>query len=223
MIKRLKHRRSHGTLVANPRRRKKRNGARRHKRRSLRSMFANPRKHKRKKVRNGGKLSAFLKKHKTHRRRNPSKGGMSLGGVDLVSVGIGSVAAIALGAIGQGIFNKYLSNSVSSEPLAKAAPSLIVAGAAFAAHKYIKNAKVKNIAKVTLVLSIFKAIDDSMGEKLRDTVRNALPGATGGYMAGGYIPALKGYTSGAYVDAATGGAYTHVTHGILPGAGLYGL
>lgn len=222
MIKRLKHRRSHGTLVANPRR-KKRNGARRHKRRSLRSMFANPRKHKRKKVRNGGKLSSFFKKHKA--RRNPSRrssgGGMSLGGVDLVSVGIGSVAAIALGAIGQGIFNKYLSNSVSSEPLAKAAPSLIVAGAAFAAHKYVKNAKVKNIAKVTLVLSIFKAIDDSMGEKLRDTVRNALPGATGGM--GGYIPALKGYTGGgAYVDS-TGGAYTHTTHGILPGAGLYGL
>jgi hypothetical protein len=222
MIKRLKHRRSHGTLVANPRR-KKRNGARRHKRRSLRSMFANPRKHKRKKVRNGGKLSSFLKKHKV-RRRATRRNGMDIGGVDLVSVGIGSVAAIALGAVGQGIFNKYLAQSVSSEPLAKAAPSLIVAGAAFAAHKYMKNPKVKNIAKVTLVLSIFKAIDDSLGDKLRDTVKNALPGATGGYMAGGYIPALKGYnTSGAYVDAATGGAYTHVTHGILPGAGLYGL
>lgn len=212
MIKRLKHRRTSGTLVANPRRgRKKRNGSKRTKRRSLRALFANPRRKKRKNPSKG------IKRHKRHYSRKHRNPGLEIGGVDLVSVGVGSVAAIALGAVGQGIFDKYLSQSVSSEPLAKAMPSLIVAGAAFAAHKYIANPKVKSIAKVTLVLSIFKAIDDSVGGKIKETVTNALPGATGG----AYLPALRGYTGGAYMDS-TGGAYMS-TSGILPGAGLYGL
>jgi hypothetical protein len=209
MIKRLKSRKSRGTLVANPRRKKR--GS---KRRSLSAFAANP--HKR---RNGSKLSGLLK-----RRRSGSKkrnGDMTVGGLDLVTVGIGSIAAIALSAVGQGVFDKYLSDKVSSEPLAKAAPSLMVAGAAWAAQKYVKNPKVKSIAKVTLALAIFKAIDDSVGKTITESVEKALPGMSGGLAGGAYIPALRGNFSGAHIDA-TGGAWTH-TAGILPGANLYGL
>jgi len=216
MIKRLKHRRTSGTLVANPRR-KKRSGAKRGQRRSLRALFANPRRRKKRKNPYRGIKSSAKRHRNPSRRRKHRNPGLEIGGVDLVSVGVGSVAAIALGSVGQGIFDKYLAKSFSDSPIAKAMPSLIVAGAAFAAHKYIDNPKVKSIAKVTLVLSIFKAIDDSAGDKIRDTVKDVLPGST----SGSYLPALRGYTSGAYMDS-TGGAYMS-TNGILPGAGLYGL
>lgn len=218
MIKRLKHRRTHGTLVANPRR-KKRSSSR--KRRSLRAVFANPRK-KRRKAKNPSPL--FRRKHKAIRRkaRNP---GLAIGGIDLVSVGVGSVAAIALGAVGQGIFDKYLSNTIQNETLGNAMPSLLVAAGAFAVHKYVANQKVKNIAKVTLVLSIFKAIDDSVGKKIESTVKDALPGVTGGaYLgtSGAFVPALKGYTGGAYMDQ-TGGAYMGTGGLLASGSSLYGL
>ena len=212
MIKRLKAHRSHGTLVANPRRKKRNGGKRRHKR-GLHALSANPR-HQRKHKRNPAKLSHFFKKRKSAKRRNPM---VAVGGVDLVSVGVGAVATIGLGAVGQAIFDKYLRGKLGSEVLEKAAPSLIVAGAAFAAHKYVKNAKVREIAKMTLVLSVFKAIDDAAGEQIESGVKKILPS-----MSGAYVPALRGYTSGAYIDSATGGAYMG-THGVLPSATLYGL
>ncbi len=231
MIKRLHAKRSHGTLVANPRRKRRAGASKRRHKRGLRTLSANPRRAKRSgsghraKRRNPSHgLSGFLKKRTTHKRRTSHKRrnpDLSIGGVDLVSVGIGSVAALSLGAIGKGVFDKYLSSSVSSPTLAAAAPSLIVAAGAFAVHKYVKSAKVKEIAKVTLVLSIFKAINDSFGQQIEDGVKNALPSLTGAY-----IPAVAGRqmagrsTHGAYIDAATGNA---ATHGILPGAGLYGL
>jgi hypothetical protein len=213
MIKRLKAHRSHGTLVANPRRKKRNGGKRRHKR-GLHALSANPR-HKRKHAkRNPAKLSHFLKRRKSVKRRNPMVG---VGGVDLVSVGVGAVATIGLGAVGQAIFDKYLSNSITNQGLRDAAPSLIVAGAAFAAHKYMKNPKVKEIAKMTMILSVFKAVDAAVGQQIEDGVKKVLPS-----MSGAYVPALRGYTSGAYLDAATGGAYMG-THGVLPSATLYGL
>ena len=219
MIKRLKHRRTHGTLVANPRR-KKRSSSR--KRRSLRAVFANPRK-KRRKAKNPSPL--FRRKHKAIRRRKARHPGLAIGGLDLVSVGVGSVAAIALGAVGQGILNKYLSNTIQNETLGNAMPSLLVAAGAFAVHKYVANQKVKNIAKVTLVLSIFKAIDDSVGKKIQETVKDALPGVTGGaYLgtSGAFVPALRGYTGGAYMDQ-TGGAYLGTSGLLASGSSLYGL
>lgn len=226
MIKRLHSRRSHGTLVANPRH-KRRNGAKRgHKRsrakRGLRSLFANPRRKKhsnpRRKHRNPSLnvLQRNARRRRTH--RNP---GMGLG-IDLMSVGVGSVAAIALGSVGQAIFNRYLSTSITNPQLAKAAPSLLVAAGAFAANKYMKNAKIKSIAKVTMALSIFKAIDDSFGQQIEEGVTKMLPKASAGSFGGAYVPALRGLTSGAYIDSTTGGAYMH-TSGVLPGAGLYGL
>lgn len=221
MIKRLHGRKSHGTLVANPRR-KKRNGGHKRRRRSARALFANPgHKRKKHKKRNPG-LSAMLKKNASrkrhHKRRNPS---FNLG-IDLMSVGVGSVAAIALSSVGQGVFDKYLSNTVQNPQLRAALPSLLVAGAAFATGKYVKNEKVKKIAKITMILSIYKAIDDGVGGAIKDSVKNVLPSFKGGAFGGSYIPALKGNMGGAYIDAATGGAYMH-THGILPSANLYGL
>ena len=212
MIKRLKAHRSHGTLVANPRRKKRNGGKRRHKR-GLSALSANPR-HKRKHKRNPAKLSHFFKKRKAAKRRNPM---VAVGGVDLVSVGVGAVATIGLGAVGQAIFDKYLSDKITNQGLREAAPSLIVAGAAFAAHKYMKNAKVREIAKMTMILSVFKAVDAAVGQQIEDGVKKVLPS-----MSGAYIPALRGYTSGAYIDATTGGAYMH-TNGVLPSATLYGL
>lgn len=215
MIKRLKARHS-GTMVANPRRKKRNGGHKRksHKKRGLRSLFANPRGHKRKKSSHKRRNPLVRRK-----RRNPD---VNIGGVsvDLVSVGVGSVAAIALGSIGQAVFDKYLSKSITSPQLRALAPNALVAGAAWAATKYMKNPKVKSIAKVTLVLSIFKMIDDSVGKQIHDSVKGILPGTTSGY-----IPATR-QMSGAYIDN-TGGAYMGsgpaYTHGILPGANLYGL
>lgn len=222
MIKRLHGRRSHGTLVANPGHKKRRAGKRKHKR-GVRALFANPaRSRKARKHRNPGRgLSGFLKKnakHRSHKRRNPQ---FNLG-IDLVSVGVGSVAAIALSSVGQGIFDKYLSNTVQQPQLRAALPSLLVAAGAFAANKYMKNAKVKEIAKVTMVLAVYKAIDDAVGGSIKSSVKDMLPGATKGSFGGAYLPALKGTTSGAFIDSTTGGAYMH-TAGLIPGAGLYGL
>lgn len=218
MIKRLHGRKSHGTLVANPRRRKKRSGSKRRVKRSASALFANPR--RRKKRRNPGSLSGYLKKHnarrKSHKRRNPS----FVRELDLVTVGIGAVAAIGLSSVGQGIVEKYMGDTFADQPAIKAAlPSLIVAGAAFAAHKYMKNAKIKQVAKYTLVMALYKAVDDAVGGKIKESVKGILPGNT----SGAYLPALRGYTSGAYMDA-TGGAYLHTSGALLPsGGGLYGL
>ena len=223
MIKRIKARRSHGTLVANPRR-KKRNGAKRaHKRkkRSLSMLLANP---KHKKKRNGGYKLSHARKSRKHRNprsfgrkhRNP---GFDFGGVNLVNVGIGSVASIALGAVGEAIFDKYLAKSIENPTLAKMAPNLIVAGAAWAAHKYVKNSMVKEVAKVTIALSIFKAINDSFGAQIKEGVQGFLPGTSGAYLptAGRY--ALSG--GGMYIDTVTSGG--HATAGLFPSANLYGL
>lgn len=224
MIKRLHSRRSHGTLVANPRH-KRRSGAKRgHKRakRGLRSLFANPRRKKhsnpRRKHRNPSLnvLQRNARRRRSH--RNPATAGL---GIDLMSVGVGSVAAIALGSVGQALLNRY-GSSITNPQLRAAMPSLLVAAGAFAANKYMKNAKVKSIAKVTMALSIFKAIDDSFGKQISDSVTNILPKASAGSFGGAYVPALRGLTSGAYIDSTTGGAYMH-TSGVLPGAGLYGL
>lgn len=217
MIKRLSARRSHGTLVANPR--KRRNGKKRHsakrKRRSLSALMANPRRKKR-----------ANPKHRKHRnpishrrkRRNPSIGGVDFGGVNLVNVGVGSLATIALGSIGQAVFDKYLSNTIQNETLRKVTPNLLVAGAAFLAHKYMKNQMVKDVAKVTIALSVFKAIDDSVGGQIKEGVQKLLPGSSGAYtpVSGNY--ALSG---GMYIDTTTGGGYSMA--GIMPGANLYGL
>ena len=219
MIKRL-HGRKHGTLVANPKRNGRRRRSKSKAKRGLRALFANPRKGKRRSSKRhnpGHGLSHYLKKNarrRSSKRRNPQ---FNLG-IDLVSVGVGSVAAIALTSVGQGIFDKYLKDTIKNEGLRQAAPALIVAAGAFAAHKYVKNAKVKEIAKVTLVLSIYKAIDDGFGAQIKDSVSKMLPGKTSGYFGGAYMPALQG----AYIDSDTGGAYMH-TAGLLPGAGLYGL
>lgn len=214
MIKRLKTRRhSSGTMVANPRRRKHRNlKGHKRKKRGLRSLFANPR----------------HKKRASHKRRNPlvrrkrRNPDVNIGGVsvDLVSVGIGSVAAIALGSIANGVANRYFSKTMSSNPyVGKMLPSLLVAGGAWAAAKYMQNPKIKSIAKVTLVLAVFKAIDDSFGEQISKSVKNVLPGTSG------YIPAVR-QMNGVHIDN-MGGAYTYsgpaYTHGVLPGANLYGL
>lgn len=222
MIKRLHSRRSSGTLVANPRHKKRRNGAKRgHKRakRGLRSLFANPRRKKHSSKRRNPSLNVLQRN--ARRRRSHRNPGMGLG-IDLMSVGVGSVAAIALGSVGKAIFDRYLSTTITNPQIAKAAPSLLVAAGAFAANKYMKNAKVKSIAKVTMALSIFKAIDDSFGQQIEEGVTKMLPKASAGSFGGAYVPALRGMTSGAYIDAATGGAYMH-TSGVLPGSGLYGL
>lgn len=234
MIKRLHKRKSHGTLVANPghRRRKRRNGSK--KRRRLSAMHANPGHTRRRKRKNGStKLSHYFarKGHKkAHRRRRRNPDGA---GVDLVSIGVGSVVAIAAGAVGQAIFNQYLADSITSPALREAAPSLIVAGAAFAANKYVQNAKVKQIAKVTMMLAIFKALDKAMGNTIEEAVSGILPGGdtkkkssgsgSGSYVSTttskGYLPVSRGL-AGAYVNG-TGGAYMNGP--IMPGANLYGL
>lgn len=219
MIKRLHGRRSAGTLVANPRRKRKSKS-----KRGVRALFANPRKKRHSaKRRNPHSLSGHIKnarRRRSSKRRNPQ---FNLG-IDLVSVGIGSVAAIALSSVGQGVFDKYLANSLSAvpAPVRDAVPSLLVAGAAWATNKYVKNTKVKEIAKITMVLAVYKAIDDAVGGTIKKSVTDMLPGATSsGSFGGAYIPALKGMTGGAYLDA-TGGAYMH-TAGLIPSANLYGL
>lgn len=220
MIKRLSARRSHGTLVANPRR-KKRNGKRKHahkRRRSLSAMLANP-KHKRKKHANPKRKHAKRNPLRAYRkRRNPAIAGVDFGGVNLVNVGIGSVATIALGAIGEAVFNKYLKDTIQNETLRAMAPNLIVAGAAWAAHKYVGNQMVKDVAKVTIALSVFKAINDSFGKQISEGVQKMLPGTGGAYtpVSGNY--ALSG---GMYIDTSTSGGYA--TAGVFPGANLYGL
>lgn len=221
MIKRLKARHS-GTMVANPRRKKRSGGhkSKSRKKRGLRSLFANPRgKRKKHNPRRAHKRRNPLVRRK---RRNPD---VNIGGVslDLVSVGVGSVAAIALGSIGQAVFDKYLSKNITNPALRSLAPNALVAGAAWAATKYMKNPQIQKIAKVTLVLSVFKMIDDSVGKQIHDSVKNILPGSTGGLH--GYIPAVR-QMNGVHIDN-MGGAYTYsgpsYTHGILPGANLYGL
>lgn len=227
MIKRLHSRKSHGTLVANPRRRKRRNGAKR-RHRKLSALAANPA-HKRRKRKNGSKKSLshyFARKgHKLHRRkrRNPD-----MGGVDLVSIGVGSVVAIAAGAVGQAIFNSYLDKQIENPQLREAAPSLIVAAGAFAAHKYMANPKVKQIAKVTMMLAIFKALDKSVGGTIEQSVAGILPGgkpaakSSGSFVSTkGYLPVTRGTAGGAYITP-TGGAYAQL-NGLMPGASLYGL
>ena len=217
MIKRIKARHS-GTMVANPGRRKKRNGAKRShksKKRGLRSLFANPKHKKRHNPKHKRRNPSVRRK-----RRNPDVNIMGVN-VDLVSVGVGSVAAIALGSIGQAVADKYMSKTFANSPmLQKALPNALVAGAAFAAIKYMSNPQVKSIAKVTLVLSIFKMIDDSVGGQIKTSVQNILPKGTSGY-----IPAVR-QLSGAYIDN-TGGAYMQsgpsYTHGLMPSANLYGL
>lgn len=226
MIKRLSARRSHGTLVANPRKRrngkKRRHGAKR-KHRSLSALMANPR-HKKRANPKHRRKHANPKSHKRRnpirRRRNPTIAGVDFGGVNLVNVGIGSVATIALGAVGEAVFKKYLADKIQNETLSKMAPNLIVAGAAWAAHKYVKNQMVKDVAKVTIALSVFKAINDSLGQQITDSVTKMLPGTTGAYtpVSGRY--ALSG---GMYIDTATSGGYAMANPGIMPGANLYGL
>ena len=237
MIKRLHSRKSHGTLVANPgRRRKKRNGAKRRRSTKLSAMVANGRGRRKKRKNPHSKLSHYFarkgRKAAHHKRRRNPEGG---GSVDLVSIGIGSVVAIAAGAVGQAIFNQYLDDKIESTPLREAAPSLIVAAGAFAAHKYMKSPKVKQIAKVTMMLAIFKALDKSIGGTIQESVAGILPGGDSGskksdstsksYVTAtkgtrGYLPVTRG-TAGAFVTP-TGGAYAQL-NGLLPGAGLYGL
>ena len=221
MIKRLSARRSHGTLVANPRKKRKatKRGHKRTKRSSLSALMANP-KHKRKKANPHRKHAKRnpISHRSAKRKRNPAIGGIDFGGVNLVNVGVGSVAAIALGAVGEAVFKKYLSSYIQNDTLAKMAPNLIVAGAAWAAHKYVKNSMVKEVAKVTIALSIFKAINDSVGQSITDSVSKMLPGTSGAYtpVSGNY--ALSG---GMYINTATGGG--HATAGLFPTANLYGL
>lgn len=219
MIKRLKTRRhSSGTMVANPRRRKHRNPkGHKRKKRGLRSLFANPR--RKRKAHNPKRSYKRRNPLVRRKRRNPD---VNIGGVsvDLVSVGIGSVAAIALGSIANGVATKYFGKTMASNPyVGKMLPSLLVAGGAWAAAKYVQNPKIKSIAKVTLVLAVFKAIDDSFGEQISKSVKNILPGTSG------YIPAVR-QMNGVHIDN-MGGAYTYsgpaYTHGVLPGANLYGL
>lgn len=218
MIKRLSARRSHGTLVANPR--KKRSGKKRHsakrKHRSLSALMANPRRKKRANPKRSHKRRNPISYRR--KRRNPAIGGVDFGGVNLVNVGVGSLATIALGSIGQAVFDKYLSNTIQNETLRKVTPNLLVAGAAFLAHKYMKNQMVKDVAKVTIALSVFKAIDDSVGTQVKEGVQKLLPGSSGAYVpvSGNY--ALSG---GMYIDTTTGGG--HAMAGIMPGANLYGL
>lgn len=220
MIKRLS-RRSHGTLVANPRR-KRRNGKKRHgakrKHRSLSAMMANPR---RKRKHANPKRGHKRRNPISHRRRkrNPSIGGVDFGGVNLVNVGLGSLATIALGSVGQAVFDKYLDKTIENEMLRKVTPNLIVAGAAWAAHKYMKNQMIKDVAKVTIALSVFKAIDDAVGGQIKDSVQKLLPGSSGAYT---YVPTSGNYalSGGTYIDTTTGSSYMS---GILPTANLYGL
>jgi hypothetical protein len=223
MIKRLSARRSHGTLVANPRKKRKaaKRGHKRAKRRSLSAMLANP-KHKRKHANPKHKRKHRNPMSARRKRRNPAIGGIDFGGVNLVNVGVGSVATIALGAIGEAVFNKYLAKNIENETLRAMAPNLIVAGAAWAAHKYVKNQMVKDVAKVTIALSVFKAINDSFGKQITEGVQKILPATSGTYtpVSGNY--ALSG--GGMYIDTTTGGSYaTSGPTGIFPSANLYGL
>ena len=223
MIKRLSARRSHGTLVANPRQKRKaaKRGHKRTKRSSLSALMANP-KHKRKKANPHRKHAKRnpMSHRSAKRKRNPAIGGIDFGGVNLVNVGVGSVAAIALGAVGEAVFKKYLSSYIQNDTLAKMAPNLIVAGAAWAAHKYVKNSMVKEVAKVTIALSIFKAINDSVGQSITDSVSKMLPGTSGAYTL---VPTSGNYalSGGMYIDTTTSGG--HSTGSLFPSANLYGL
>lgn len=222
MIKRLSARRSHGTLVANPRR-KRRNGKRKHARkgrRSLSALLANP-KHKRKRKHANPKHKRRNPLRARRKRRNPAIGGIDFAGVNLVNVGIGSVATVALGAVGQAVFDKYLKDTIQNDTLRAMAPNLIVAGVAWAAHKYVGNQMVKEVAKVTIALSIFKAIDDSFGKQIKEGVQKMLPGTSGAYTL---VPGVSGnyaLSGGMYIDT-TSGNFT-ANPGIFPGANLYGL
>jgi hypothetical protein len=230
MIKRLHSRKSHGTLVANPRRRKKRNGVAKRRRRGtkLSAMVANGKGRKKRKNPSHKMSHYFARKgrRRTARRRNPD-----IAGVDLVSVGVGSVVAIAAGAIGEAITDKYLKDKIQTPSIRNAMPSVLVAVGAYAAAKYMQNPKVKQIAKVTMTLAVFKALDAAIGETIKGAVAGILPGGgssssssapQGNFIkpSSGYLPVTRG-TSGAYVTR-TGGAYAGV-NGLLPGAGLYGL
>jgi len=161
---------------------------------------------------------AFLphyRKRKSH--KNPM---LEIAGVPVLEMAVGSVGAIAAIAAIQGYVEKQdfygkLPAAVKDYHLDKAiVPAAIAAGAAFAYKK--TSGSVKDIAKYAFIGSVFIALQEVVGEKIKETVKGEKKAA------GMYIPA-----NGMYMKAtggSMGGMYlstSGVAQADMGGLGLY--
>ena len=221
-----------GTLVANPRRKRRKSGAKRKnpgKRFAARAKTgkSGKRKHaKRAKTRNPSRtFGAFRKAHKArgkhtahrnparrgHKRRNPE-----VGGIDIMELALGSGASIALTAVTQALVDKYAPATIKTS-LGAASGALapgLVAVAAFFAHKKAKG-KIKGALKYVAITATFEAVNQVAGSQIKGFIQDHLPG-TGGM----WLPNTQN-TGGMWLPNTqnTGGAWMGVqrdTRGAFP-------
>ncbi len=215
-----------GTLVANPRRkRRKVKAGRKH---GFRALSRNP-SHRRKrhagahkrKARNPAHAFARMH-HKKHARKNPARRhgkrrnpGMDMGGINLVELGLGSAGTIALSSVVQALVDKYAPASIKSMPGAAALVPALVAAGAFYGHKKASGT-LKGALKFVVITSAFEAVNQLVGAQIKSTIAGLLPGATGGYyqasghrVGGVYLPSPQRATGGVWLQTppATAGAF----------------
>lgn len=200
---------SGGTLVANPRRkRRKAKAGRKH---GFASLSRNPSPRRSKKAKRNPSAFGRMKS-----RRNPA---MDIGGVDIMSLAGGSLITILGGNIAQGIVKKYATASITSMPGANALPvALVGLGAYFGAKK--AKGQLKSALKITVITSAFECLNQLAGPKLQELTASFLPSTSGYYnqagqrvngMAGTYLPSPNRQgTNGAWLQASapsTAGAF----------------
>jgi hypothetical protein len=217
MIKPL-HAISGGTLVANPRR-KRRKAGRKYGAKKFSALSRNPRRKRRSK-------HAMHAKHRnprklSHRRRKHRNPGMDIGGINLTELGLGSVAAIAAFGVSDALAKKYMASTLASTPSAAAIAPAAVAAAAFYGHQHAKGT-LKGALKYIVILGAFEAVNRVVGQQITDQVQKLLPATSGAYLSSGkYLP-----TGGAYLPRATSGAWLQAptTGGAFPqGKSLFGI
>lgn len=172
-----------------------------------------------------------------HKRRNPM---LEIAGVPVIEMAVGSVGAIAAAAAIQGFLDKqsFMANlpaAVKDYKLDKAiAPAAVAAVSAFAYKKMSGTGK--DIAKYAFIGSVFVAIQEVVGGKVKELVSGAAaPSASaaaakpaGSGLHGIYVDPYGGKPAvgGMYMKAANGmnGMYLHangVAQADMGGLGLY--
>ena len=187
-------------------------------------MVRNPkRKHHKKHHNPRGVLPHYRKRVRA--RKNPM---LELAGVPVIEMAVGSVGAIAAIAAIQGFVEKQsfyasLPQAVKDYKLDKAiVPAALAAGAAFAYKKTSGTAK--DIAKYAFIGSVFIALQEVVGEKIKDVVKGDAA-APAKKQNGMYIPAVGGmYMKAASGTSGMGGMYlstSGVAQADMGGLGLY--
>ena len=163
-------------------------------------------------------LARALAKRRAHKRHNPM---LEIAGVPVIEMAVGSVGAIAAAAAIQGFLDKqsFMANlpaAVKDYKLDKAiAPAAVAAVSAFAYKKMSGTGK--DIAKYAFIGSVFVAIQEVVGGKVKELVSGAAaPSASA--PAASTTPAKNGL-HGIYVDPyggkpAVGGMYMKAANGM---------